>query len=204
MKHELNTDTEKRLDMRKPRAKRSLEPISGVGRELPRRGLDVGVGGKRWVKRWVNLRKGGQEAGKWCSFSHFENALTHLFPHKSMQVVDFPRICTVRHFWGSPEMLATEGTPINTDLGQTWTRKEWDKQRLERERCEITWEKLRIVAGKSAKFRESARKFAQIRPVNPRLFGLLRVRLIFLKREPGNEGVGMKRAEWIAKKEVTN
>jgi len=31
----------------------------------------------------------------------------------------------------------------------------------------------------SAKVHESPRKFAQIRPVNPRLFGLLRVRPIF-------------------------
>src|SRR5882724_7867169 len=112
MKHESNTDTEKTFNRREPRAKRSLEPISGVGRELPRRGLDVGGGGKRWVGKRALLTLSGQEAGKWCGFSHFETTLTHLFPHKSTQVVDFPRICTVRLFWGSPEMVATDGTPI--------------------------------------------------------------------------------------------
>jgi hypothetical protein len=43
-------------------------------------------------------------------------------------------------------------------------------------------ETLRIFTRKSAKIHESPRKFAQIRPVNPRLFGFLRVRLIFFGR----------------------
>src|SRR5258708_36497522 len=55
----------------------------------------VGGGGKRWV----NLGKGGCEIGKWCSFSHFETALTRLFPHKSTQVVDFPHLAMVSIFW---------------------------------------------------------------------------------------------------------
>src|SRR5260221_4444261 len=42
--------------------------------------------------------KGGQEVGKWTGFSHFGTALTRLFPHVSMQVVDFPHICNVRAF----------------------------------------------------------------------------------------------------------
>ena len=40
-------------------------------------------------------------------------------------------------------------------------------------------EKLRIVTHCYAKFHESARKFAQIRPVNPRCYALLRVRPFF-------------------------
>jgi len=36
-------------------------------------------------------------------FSHFETPLTRLFPHKSTQVVDFPRLAMVRLFWGGVE-----------------------------------------------------------------------------------------------------
>jgi len=75
-------------------------------------------GGKRWVGRWVISTLSGHKAGKWCSFSHLETGLTHLFPHKSTQVVDFPHICTVRLFWGSPEMLATDETQIIRRWGQ--------------------------------------------------------------------------------------
>ena len=78
--------------------KRSLEPIWGVERELRRCGLKAGEDGKRWAGARVNLGKGGQKVGKWTGFSHFGTALTHLFPHVSTQVVDFPRICTVRLF----------------------------------------------------------------------------------------------------------
>ena len=52
----------------------------------------------------VEVGKGGQEIGKWTGFSHFETALTHLFPHDSTQVVDFPRMYDVRTFWGGPEI----------------------------------------------------------------------------------------------------
>ena len=40
-------------------------------------------------------------------------------------------------------------------------------------------EKVRIVARRFTMFHEGPRKFAQIRPVNPRLFGLLRVGVFF-------------------------
>jgi len=40
-------------------------------------------------------------------------------------------------------------------------------------------EALRVVTQKFAKLHESSRKFAQIRPVNPRFYALLRVRLFF-------------------------
>ena len=61
---------------------------------------------------WVSLGKGGKEMGKWTGFSHFETTPTRLFPHKSTQVVDFPRICRVRLFWGSPEIRKTTNTTI--------------------------------------------------------------------------------------------
>ena len=51
--------------------------------------------GKRRDGRWVDLGKGGQKVGKWCSFSHLETTLTRLFPHKSTQVVDFPHLAMV-------------------------------------------------------------------------------------------------------------
>src|SRR6266478_4270582 len=53
----------------------------------------TGTMGKR-----VEVGKGGQEIGKWRSFSHFETALTRLFPHVSTQVVDFPHLAMVRVF----------------------------------------------------------------------------------------------------------
>jgi hypothetical protein len=76
------TDSEKTMNRREPR-------------ELPRRGWKTGADGKEWVGRRVNLGKGGQVAVKWTGFSHFEPALTRLFPHDSMQVVDFPRMYVV-------------------------------------------------------------------------------------------------------------
>ena len=54
-------------------------------------------------KRRVENRVG---TGKWRTFSHLvigfyrlETALTRLFPRFSTQVVDFPRMAMVRHFW---------------------------------------------------------------------------------------------------------
>src|SRR6266436_6230421 len=78
--------------------KRSLEPIWGVERELRRCGLKAGEDGKRRIGKWANPGLSGKKVGKWTGFSHFGTALTHLFPHVSTQVVDFPRICTVRLF----------------------------------------------------------------------------------------------------------
>jgi len=61
-------------------------------------GWEMGLSGQKRDGTRVYLGKGGQEVGKRTGFSHFETALTHLFPHVSTQVVDFPRICTVRLF----------------------------------------------------------------------------------------------------------
>jgi len=64
-----------------------------VGGTLLRSKAMEGGGGKRRVGRWVDLGKGGMLEGKRTGFSH-------LFPDDSMQVVDFPRMYDVRHFWG--------------------------------------------------------------------------------------------------------
>src|SRR6266404_2869137 len=61
-------------------------------RELPRRGWKTGGDGQRWVERRFNLGKGGRLVGKWACFAH-------LFPHDSMQVVDFPLLCRLSVFW---------------------------------------------------------------------------------------------------------
>jgi hypothetical protein len=82
---------------------------------LPNRGREAGAGGKRWSGMCVNLGKGGQETGEWRSFSHFETALTHLFPHKSTQVVDFPRIEHVRLFWEGHEIGFSPGWGKKTE-----------------------------------------------------------------------------------------
>ena len=44
------------------------------------------------------MTRSGRDVGKWCSFSHFETRSSRLFPHKSTQVVDFPRICALSVF----------------------------------------------------------------------------------------------------------
>jgi hypothetical protein len=62
-------------------------------------GREAGGGGKRWSGMSVELGKGGQEIGKWRSFSHFETTLTRLFPPFSTQVVDFPHLAMVSIFW---------------------------------------------------------------------------------------------------------
>ena len=54
--------------------------------------------GKRRFGNDVFTALSGWEIGKWCSFSHLETALTHLFPHKSTQVVDFPHLGYARLF----------------------------------------------------------------------------------------------------------
>ena len=65
---------------------------------LSNRGRDAGWDGKRWVGRRAFPTLGGQEVGKWCSFSHVAAASTRLFPHNSTQVVDFPHLAMVRLF----------------------------------------------------------------------------------------------------------
>src|SRR5882724_1347435 len=72
---------------------------------------DLGLSGWEMGKTWNFYRFR-------IGFSHLETGLTRLFPQVSTQVVDFPRICTVRLFWGSPEMLATDETQIIHRWGQ--------------------------------------------------------------------------------------
>src|SRR5713226_7810442 len=62
-------------------------------------GRGAGGDGKRWVGKRAFPTLSGQEVGKRTGFSHFETALTRLFPHNSTQVVDFPRMYDVRFFW---------------------------------------------------------------------------------------------------------
>jgi len=66
-------------------------------------------GGKRWSGMWVNLGKGGCEIEKWRSFSHLETGFSRLFPHKSTQVVDFPRMAMVSIFWEGVENSRISG-----------------------------------------------------------------------------------------------
>jgi hypothetical protein len=82
------------------KVKGRTEPMFGANsRTQPRVQREAGGGGKRWVEKWVQLGKDGQEIGKWCSFSHLETAFTRLGPDNSTQVVDFPHLAHVRLFW---------------------------------------------------------------------------------------------------------
>src|SRR5882724_3386282 len=73
--------------------------VAGPEAGVPSKNREASSCGKRWAGRRAKPGKGGQEAGKRIGFSHFETALTRLFPHKSMQVVDFPRMYAVGIFW---------------------------------------------------------------------------------------------------------
>src|SRR6267154_3700180 len=136
MKHELNTDTEKTLNRREPRlaAIERKEHRGRVNREpretiSARQRAEVGAvrrpclvkavgGGKRWVGRWVISTLSGHKAGKWCSFSHLETGFSQLFPRFLTQVVDFPRICTVRLFSEGCEIqLAKKSSRRDADCG---------------------------------------------------------------------------------------
>ena len=140
-------------------------------------GRATGVGGQKVVSKRVDVGKGGPEIGKWTGFSHFETALTHLFPLDSTQVVDFPLLSRLRVFWLRVERGGGQWTVDNWQ----WTANRGNESNrtngtnLARSTCKA----LRIVTQKSAKFHESPRKFAQIRPVNPRCYALLRVGPIF-------------------------
>ena len=146
MKHELNTDTEETMNRseqrlatiersehrgrvnrepREPRETISARRRAEVGAVRRPCLVKAGRGGKRWDGKRGFTALGGWENGKaWnfyrlaTGFSHLETAISHLFPHKSTQVVDFPRICTVRLFWGCPEILATDETQIIHRWGQ--------------------------------------------------------------------------------------
>ena len=59
--------------------KRPYHASGGVARC----GREAGGSGKRWIGRRVDLGKGGRVVGKRTGFSHFETALTHLFPGDS-------------------------------------------------------------------------------------------------------------------------
>ena len=77
------------------------EPISS---KQSKHGLEAGATGRSLVGKRVKLGKGGQEIGKWRSFSHFETALTRLFPLVSTQVVDFQHLAMVSIFCDGHEI----------------------------------------------------------------------------------------------------
>jgi hypothetical protein len=76
---------------RKPEAGAVARQAGGGGQKAG--SFRTGTMGKR-----VEVGKGGQEIGKWRSFSHFETALTRLFPDNSTQVVDCPHPAMGRLF----------------------------------------------------------------------------------------------------------
>jgi hypothetical protein len=177
--------------------------------------------GQRWSTERVNAGKGGQKVGKRTGFSHFAPGISHLYPPDSMQVVDFPRTCNVSIFWGEAGNSRISGRgmakqslePIwgRANDGETETQREpglgtgmgkggweyWRRRPQEAaramEECRFARKKLRIVTGKFAKFHEVTGKFAQIRPVNPRLFGFLRVSAFFGESTIGPPPLHMNR-----------
>jgi hypothetical protein len=82
----------------------SLANIHGRFATLHNSGGNVVRRGKRRFGRRGFTGVSGPEMGKACNFYCLATGLTRLFPHKSTQVVDFPRIAYVRLFWGGAEI----------------------------------------------------------------------------------------------------
>ncbi len=80
-------------------------------------GRQAGEDVKNRAEKRAEVGKGGQEMGKWRSFSHFETALTHLFPHYSTQVVDFPRMTVVSIFWEGTNNRRGAETQRQAEMG---------------------------------------------------------------------------------------
>jgi len=95
--------------------------------------------------KWAKVGKGGQNAGKWTGFSHFETAFSRLFPHVSTQVVDFPHICSVRVFWEAVKWAATDETRIGKRLCTEGNRAKGAKRSLE-QYWKGEWEMSRVKA----------------------------------------------------------
>src|SRR5258706_14674509 len=134
--------------------------VTGPEASAPPEALEAGADGKRWAGRRVNLGKGGKMMGKRTGFSHFETALTRLFPHDSTQVVDFPRMYAVRGFWKAMKWVSTDGTRIKHGLGKEIEPKGPSQARLGTDLGETKRrEMVRVLTRKSAKFHETPRKF---------------------------------------------
>jgi hypothetical protein len=72
--------------------------VAGPEAGVPTKTREASPCGKRRYGSRAFTALSGCETGKWCSFSHLGTVLTRLFPHKSTQVVDFPRMYDVRLF----------------------------------------------------------------------------------------------------------
>jgi len=88
-----------------------------------RAGVDSASGEVDRTEQWrvgerVQQGKGGEEAVKLSGFSHFETALTRLFPHKSTQVVDFPHLAHVRLFSGGHEIRFSSQAGLGTGVDE--------------------------------------------------------------------------------------
>src|SRR5882724_3454151 len=92
----------------------------------------------------------GVMAGKWTGFSRLETALTRLFPHKSTQVVDFPRMCNVSIFWGGARNSRTSGRGM---IGREMAKRSLEP-RLGSQACGIMQKKLRVFTHFSAVFHD--------------------------------------------------
>jgi hypothetical protein len=79
---------------------------------------EAGIAGPRRVGKWVQPGGSGQEVGKRTGFAQVAPASTRLGPDNSTQVVDFPRICSVRLFPGSREMGSHGWNRIKHRLGK--------------------------------------------------------------------------------------
>jgi hypothetical protein len=173
-----------------------------------------------WSDEWASrAARGCWVVRNWIGIAHFETAFSHLCPDNSTQVVDFPHLVRV-----SQAELGSNQAGLGSNIRKVWKGRRQQPPVLQRNESGDTFRRVelkrhecrdpripvlprvaldRIFAGKSAdccaKVRKVSRKFAQMRPVNPRLFGLLRVRAFFWRvrkreKEPqshkGTEPIG--------------
>src|SRR5258706_1751465 len=104
----------------------------------------------------------------------FSRIFSHLFPPFRSISHLFPPFPTSFLFYGQAERVGK----WRVGLSQRWGERSGKTRRAG---GGFMREKVRIVARRVTMFHEGPRKFAQIRPVNPRLLGLLRGGGFFLR-----------------------
>jgi len=155
IRHRFGTDIEEEntetTDIGRGRTHRGESSVDGMPNRGDRGGRDP-----------RKVGKGGKEEAR-----NWEKAW--IFPTFSHHFPAFPTFSHI-NFYLRDEREDTAHPLLPQPQAHRVARGEW---------CEIISEKLRVVTHCSAKVHEVSRKFTQIRPVNPRCYALLRVRLFF-------------------------
>jgi len=95
-----------------------------------------GYGKRRYANRAFTALS-GCEAGKFTGSYRIAARFFRLFPHKSTQVVDFPRIANVRLFWEGVENSRISGRGMfGKGMGPKWENRGEPQRRRDAEASE--------------------------------------------------------------------